>query len=388
MKIIHTNLYTRIATVFVFGVVFLSASIVSASDSQSVPLSISWVSTDKMQFNPERKEKIALRYKVSKPADVVINIIDAYNNVVKTDKRSITKVENQQFVWDGMNDKGQRVPPEAYYYTITATSASGKESVTYDLRDKTGGETIYPQNVSMDPKGRVKYSLSKPSRVRIIISSEGKYWPVRTLLDWAPKANGNQEDVWDGWDADHIINPLTTSTKFSPILYAFALPNNTIIVKGTPLSRKEMVKRESMLLRASNKKPEPIPERVESIRKKHFHATHPRERCYNPKIEARLTDEFQKTKKGLPKIDKTTAISLSISDKQEPGHARPLSRVSVFVYVDGLLTERLLVGYDPYQWIIDPSQFTPGEHIITGLFTWRGDHFGLVHKKVWIEPSK
>ncbi len=370
------------------GMLLTLATKVSAAQRS---LSLTRVAVDRNSFEPSKGEAVVLRYRISQPATVTITFIGPDGHRVRRVQKKISRAGEQRFRWDGKDDQGKQVPAEAYLYTLTAKSDSG-EDITYDLSLQTGGEQIYPQKLALDPKtGAIHYRLTKSVRVRLIVSGETHYWPVRTLLNWSPRANGVQTETWDGWDANRIVHALKQE-KMIPVLYAFALPRNTVIVKGkaadtaSPLSGKGASGK-------VNSTPVPLVDarmlpRTKGTAPIHFHAAHPWVRCYNPNIEARLPGGLAKNKKGLPLIQRATPLSLDIAKQQPPGRLRPIERVSVFIYVDGKMVERLLSGYTPYQWIIDPAELTPGEHVITGLFTWRDDHFGIVHKKVWVERSQ
>ena len=164
-------------------------------------------------------------------------------------------------------------------------------------------------------------------------------------------------------------------SNVEPIFYAFALPENVVLVQGEH--------------ERSRQAPNATPHRLSSSseREVHHHARHPRARCYDPHIVARLPNDIEKTTEALPIISEPTPLTLDIAPEQPAGKATPIPRVSVFLYVDGILVERYLVGYVPYQWVLDPSRMVPGEHLLTALVSWRDDHFGIAHVKVHVERT-
>ena len=91
------------------------------------------------------------------------------------------------------------------------------------------------------------------------------------------------------------------------------------------------------------------------------------------------------TEAGLPRISIPTVLRFDIAPEQGPGRLAPIPRVSIATYVDGAKVEDLLAGYAPHQWTMDPSKYAAGEHLITCAFSWKSDHFGFVHAKVWVE---
>ena len=328
-------------------------------------LALSWVSTDQASFWPEKGESVELRYQVSQPSVVTVRFLDPGDRVVRTLRQEVAAPGAQKVAWDGRDDGGQLVPPEAYVYVITARGSSGGE-VTYDLRGRTGGETVWPLETALDaPSLATRYTLPQASRVRLIMSRQDTTWPIRNLLDWAPREAGRQEEAWDGWDAGRVLDARKTP-QIVPILYAFSLAKNVVIVRGAGSDR-------SLRTGEAVTAP-PWP----TDRKPHLHALHPRGRCYDPKISLTLPEA------GAP-ISKPTPLRLGVEDEQVGGHDRPIPRVSVFIYVDGVLMERYLVGYSPFQWQLDPKRLGPGDHVVTGLMAWRDDHFGIAHVKVRVE---
>lgn len=365
-------------SLLLFPLLLATTTIVTAEE---VPLAVSWVSTDKHSFNPSKKEKVTLRYRLSKPATVTAQFIDPYGQVVFELKETKDKKGDYQIPWDGKDPKDNLLNPEAYTYVIHAKDPKSGEEVTYDLRDHTGGEVVYPQNVKINKTGTVSYRLQKHSRVRLIITAAPSDLPIITLFDWNPILAGKGEVKWDGWDRDKVMNPLKDGKELNAVMYAFALPQNTVIVHGENKTKRQTVSI-AKVVRANISD---IPHRFKTKRNVHMHATHPRERCYNPIIRASLLSNPKTSKEGIPEVTGNTTVRFDISDLQNHHNVPPLSRNSVFIFVDGELKERLLSGYEPYQWVFDADQLSPGIHTITGIFTWREDHFGIVHKKVFID---
>jgi hypothetical protein len=343
-------------------------------------LAVSWVSADRPEFDVERGEEVVIRFRLSTPAAVSVQFVDPYGNAVRTLRQEAREAGEQQITWDGTDDLGNRVAPEAYAYTITASaSVEGTLSeVTYDLRDRAGGEPVWPQATALDPKtGRITYTIPRASRVRIILSRQDTGWPVRTLLDWAPRGAGKHEESWDGWDRDREVEAVGMPNLI-PIVYAFALPENVVRVKD---------KGQGAAVRALRANLRPTSYRLTpgSDRSLHHHSLHPRARCYDPIIEARFLENIRRTAAGIPRISRSTPLRLDIASQQPAGALPPIPRVSAFIFVDGILVERYLVGYIPYQWILEPARLRAGEHLITAVLAWRDDHFGIAHVRVNVE---
>ena len=61
-----------------------------------------------------------------KAAKVTIEVRDQKNNVVYTEKRT-NQSGRKEFIWDGNNAQGERMPPGAYTMVVKATDADGKK---------------------------------------------------------------------------------------------------------------------------------------------------------------------------------------------------------------------------------------------------------------------
>jgi len=356
-----------------------------APASVSSGLSVRWVSTDKSAFDPGAGEQVTLHFQVSSPANVSVRLLDPDDAVVRT-LRFSTEGGDQKVAWDGRDEAGAVVPAEAYVYVITAEEALDKAaakpagkarkpaSVTYDLRGQTGGDTVWPGERHVDPaSGSAVYNLPQAARVRLILSREDTTWPVRTLLDWVPRLAGLHSEPWDGWAAGHAVKALGTP-KLAPIVYAYSLPRNSVIVRGGsgpgPVSRPR-----------AGREVVPPPAPSTSNRTLHLHSLHPRRRCFDPALTLSSPDAAAAA--GAPvAIAGPTLMRVAVAPDQGPDRATPIPRVSVFLFLDGVLRERYLVGYAPFQWLLDPAELGPGEHVVTALFSWRDDHFGVAHARV------
>ena len=265
--------------------VFLASSVPLLA--AGADLSLSWVSPDRSAFDPQKGEKLSLRFRISAPARVKVQFIDAFDDVVRTLAQEEKDPGDKHVVWDGRDDQGNLVPAEAYFYTLSATplSADSATPVVYDLRERSGGEPVYPAEAKLDPaSGKLSYVLPQSSRVRVIISQEAHLWPIVTLLDWAPRTAGRHEEAWDGWDQNHLVNA-REMPGLLPIFYAFSLPENVVFVEGvaSPRRRADLAKPIGYLLSRSSEK------------ELHFHALHPRARCYDPLITVSFPEGAKRT---------------------------------------------------------------------------------------------
>jgi hypothetical protein len=331
-------------------------------------LSISWVSTDRSVFEPEKGEVLTLRFRISSPSEVTVRFIDPFERAIRTIERELTEAGEHAVVWDGRDDGEKLVPSEAYVYTLSAGTFgvdASAEPIVYDLRRRTGGEPVPLVHADFDAEARrLKYTLTRSSRVRLILARGD--WPLKTLLDWGARPAGQHEAVWDKADE---VGPRPTEVVF----HAFALADNTVLVKGASVSASAT--REG----APPTRPRPW---VESERKLQVHAGHARALCYNAPVRLRLPEEVAGDPGGLPVIGKEMPLTVETAGED----VEPSSGGRVFLFRNGELLEEKETEL-PYQWRLKPSALGSGEHVLTVAYGWPDDHFGFAHLKVWVEES-
>ena len=67
---------------------------------------------------------------MSEPARVVLNVYDGRGLLVSNvESQGVLAQGRHSFSWDGKDEAGRAVPPEAYHYTLTAEVAD-TESIT------------------------------------------------------------------------------------------------------------------------------------------------------------------------------------------------------------------------------------------------------------------
>jgi hypothetical protein len=361
------------------AVPLLIVALSGCSRSDSVPLSISWVSTDRASFEPEKGESVTIRYRLSRQAEVTVRIVDPFGSLVRTLSRGKDASGDQSFHWDGRDDTGSLVSPEAYFYTISARATKWfgpTDEVSYDLRDQQNGFAVPLRAIEWRPDSeRLSYMLPRPSRVRVVLGRRDTGWPLGILVDWEPRAAGRQTESLSNWEVDGMVEARGFA-GISPVLQAFSLPDNVIIVKG----------KESPTVATYRVEGTRVPHRLartDSEPPIHQHALHPRERCYSPHIE--LSFPEAETVERVVHLKEPTPLRIDISPDQPRRRLAPIPRPAVFVFVDEVLVERNLDGYVPYQWVLEPTRLGPGEHWVSVFLSWQDDHFAVRHVRVNVE---
>jgi hypothetical protein len=381
--------FKKATTVLIFGFIFSFIAYpfsVSYGFKKGIrtkqSLRILNVSADKVVFNPAAGETVTIRFKLTQPARISCNICDGRDILIRNlvDGKSYPAGDGNA-VWDGRDDSGSVVPPEAYVYILSAIS--GNASVISDLTDAIAGEIVRPKQVKLDTaSGLVTYVLLKPARVRIRLGIKAGGPLLRTLVDWQPRPAGLQREIWDGFDTGQMMN-FKNNPEVEVAVEAFALSSNTIIVKGTPEtgSARFVQTMGGALTRRIKKAP------LRAI-KRSPHAAHPIEANREPRIELIFPSGGMQvsSQDTAIVIDRPTPIKLQIAPG-EPG-IQATEPVEIAYYLDFKFFEEVYVDSLPATWTFDPARVAEGEHILTGAFYDRQGHVGTTMVKIVVKHQK
>lgn len=347
----------------------------SASGGQAKSsLVIAQVRADRMAFDPAKQESVTLRFNLNEPADVTLSVYDGRDHQVYRQEAKHFDAGDQSVRWNGMDEQGHPVPPEAYAYTLTAKNSHGE--TLYDLTDLTGGDLVTAKDVRWDAAtGVVHYTLDSASRVNLRLGlQDGPY--LRTLIDWVPRSAGAHEEHWDGKDASGVLS-LGANPAVTPVVKAYALPENALFV-GTPSDRLQFVAERTVpVLRERNAPTQP---------KKMFdNAQQPLETRGDLIAILGLDGKFQQDKDGRWIVSAQVPFTANVP---EADRQRVLQRrFEAVFYVDGVFAHENELGYLPLTWTWDASQVNPGEHFVTLNIRGYEGNFGASTLKVIVEPK-
>jgi flagellar basal-body rod modification protein FlgD len=65
-------------------------------------------------------------YQLSRAGRVTIDVFDSNGNLVKTLEEGMKDTTKQKFIWDGLNQSGQRVPDGTYSFKVKALDTQGE----------------------------------------------------------------------------------------------------------------------------------------------------------------------------------------------------------------------------------------------------------------------
>ncbi|WP_250463076.1 FlgD immunoglobulin-like domain containing protein [Microbulbifer litoralis] len=342
-------------------------------------LEITQVRLDKKGFNPADREKASIHFNIDKPAQVVLHIYDGRERLVNRINGGQLPSGDHKLAWNGRDSKGKVVPPEAYSYTLTATSerkdGEGEEKVTHDLTDLTGGEALAVKDVRWDKEqGVVRYHLDKPARVSIRLGLKEGGPLLRTLVDWVPRDGGAQAEPWGGWDSSHALN-IGKHPKLNLAVTAYSLSDNTLLVgpKPTKIAFADLPA-DKIRKKTALQKP---------TKRMYYHADQPLESRGDFETYLTLGTKAKKDKEGRWIVSGKVPIRLDVAEKDRE---RLLARrFEPVFFVDGTFAFENEVGFLPMTWQWDSSTVNEGEHYVTVNVRGYEGNFGTATMRLWVE---
>ena len=328
-------------------------------------------------FDPNRGASVDFLFSITEPASVVLRIFDGRDWLVrKIEPEGELPVGAHELQWDGRDEAGEFVPPEAYHYTLQALAKNGAR-VRYDMTDRTGNRRLRVTEVSWIPEdGVVRYLVPDDARVtvRIGIAKGGPL--LLALRDWVPRRAGWHDETWDGFDASRTLN-VAGLPDLDVTVYAASLPDNTIFVLPRPIA--------SSLVDAST-----WPREVrESGRQRRKRARIPvvgkLALQQQAVLQLSLPLDLPQTPEGLPIVSGVVPVRLDVAPEDK---ARvETERFETTFFLDWKYQFENETGFLPATWLWDTNEVSRGEHILTGNFLGYGAKHGSATVRVFVEPE-
>lgn len=321
---------------------------------------------------------VKIRFSLSAPAQVSVNIYDGRDLLIRRiQPDAILSAGDQQLTWDLRDQVHRPVPPEAYRWTITATTPAG-ERVDYDLTDLSAAKRDLPVfDIKWNPETQaIGYRIQRPGRINIRIGLANNGPLLITVLDWVVRDAGSHQIPWNGKDQSGVLD-LREHPQLKIAVDAYALSDNSIIV-GPPADHVSLV--------------EDLPwgeqRRVanDTLRKRmHFHRQQPLESRGDYQITLTLPDDLPKDADGLPILTGIVPVRLNID---EADRARALARrFEPVFFVDGSFAFENEVGFLPMTWRWNTAGTNPGIHFLTANLRGYEGNFGIATLKVRVQRA-
>lgn len=340
-------------------------------EQPSTPLAITRVGVKPKTLDLDTGELAQIRYEMSEASAVMIHLVDEEGRVARELIVGPQSAGFHEAMWDGRDQNGRPVASGVYRYLILARNASGAE-VTYDPSRETGGEELTPREFSYDRGSRMlRWVMPRAGFARLRVGLEG-FPHLRTLLDWEPLEAGRQELSWDGLDASGFIQ-LKDHPNLSVKLAAYAMPDNTIIVRNSPHSLPDHP------LAALTTYP-PLARSNAS----YLHARHHREQCHEVRLRVEFPEATQRDGEGRPVL--SGAVPVRVTIHEDDAIALVNSRFELALFEDLTILFEEEEATTPFTFVWDTSRLPAGQHLLTVNVLGYDDHFGVTTQPVMIEP--
>ena len=195
----------------------------------NAPFKISKVAINRKSFNPSKGEEVTISWHISR-SSALVQMFDRDMCLVR--ELMPADIGNPGIIhvtWDGRDMEGNIVPDEAYFFTIEANEYRGGLT-HYDPITFSGGENFdFPVEFD-NTKKMITYNLPKDSRT--LIRAGITHGPLlKTMVNWAPRPAGVNQDSWDGKDSSGTIYA-SDQKGFTMMSDAVTLPENSILTVG------------------------------------------------------------------------------------------------------------------------------------------------------------
>jgi hypothetical protein len=328
--------------------------------AQAQDLRIQNVSADRISFRPGTDDPVAIRFRLSSKASVTLRVYDSRDLLIRSIRsEGPLDAGDRRLSWDGRSEGGERVPPEAYFYTLTARSPSGQKAV-YDVTDLTGGEDAGIPDITYDSEaGSVRYVLPGPSRVGLRVGMAEGGALLATIVNWEPRGDLANTEAWGGI---HGIpaNALAFHGQY------FRLPANAIIVPPAPGSTFER----EFVQGATEKR-----DRNKQERFMYRHSQHRRDECFDFPISVDFMGPVQEGRDRIPVVGENVTLRIDV-----PPEDRIIvegQRFEIVLYLDGVFITELEQGFIPYRWPLDSITMPAADHVLTVNLRGYEGHFGF-----------
>jgi hypothetical protein len=355
----HRIASTIVLLTWMFGSTALSADSLTISDVQ--------LST--RDWSLDASDQVTVSFRLSRAASVELQWFDVRDWLVRTVKSSKELPSGASTLsWDGRDEAGAAVPPEAYHYVLTARTRDGAMQV-YDLTDSTGGEDFEIPGARIDAAGkRILYSLRNVARVNFRIGIREGGPLLRTLGDWHAMPPGEHSLAWDGKDASSTMD-LLASRGLTLWAMAFTLPDNAILVRSPSASNSS---------RIDITWPKVVRARATSRPKRMFAHS---QQAYEDR------GDFEVTLRSRDAGFAGSRVPMEILVAPEIAQRLSRERFEIVYFIDGLFVGENEIGFLPATWAVDRSKLSPGEHYLTVNLRGYEGSFGFGTVKIVIPAA-
>jgi hypothetical protein len=331
-------------------------------DAQGV--SLAGVQGEPLVVGPENS--FTVRFTLDEPAFVELRIYDAGDALIRTvASQGLMPAGDNSLSWRIDDERGERVPEDAYAYTLAARTERGAAAV-FDPTDDNLAEPVSVDGVRWNPEtGRVTYVLGRPARVKLRVGLDDNGPLLAAIVNMAARPAGVQEESWDGLDATGSF-PLGRHPKLAVGVTTYALPRNSIIVGRAAQAATTTGSPQRRSLRQVSARASLHP----SLRRDY-------------RAVLRISDS-----RSIPSVAAGSVVPVVIDVPPEMRQLVLSQRFEPVFFVDGVFVFENEVGFLPLQWTWKPTEADVGERTVTVNLRGYDGAFGIVSVKVRVTTGR
>lgn len=321
-------------------------------------------------------ESASISFHLNKTASVNVKIFDARDILIWQQSANGLPAGDHLVQWSGVNQDGQPVEPEAYFYVLEAMDGSGEKAV-YDLTDVTGGESVRVDTATYDAKKKmVKFTAPGLGRY-FIRAGVSQSFAVNTLINNEVLPEGNHELRWDGFDASHTFS-VAEHPKLLIGGFGYRLSDNAIVVRGkNSLNALNAHKKRWAVIANDSERREKTKIGRANVDPNFYRGV---DRNRDVVLKLALPSDIQRTSAGIPIIQGATAVRVELA--ADDAEVMEAQRGEMVFFWDSQLIYDNEVSYYPYTFNWKPPILDGQTHLLTAFVAGFGGNVALATIKV------
>jgi hypothetical protein len=313
------------------------------------------VAFEPVAFDPAQGEQTILRVPSEGAEQLILRLFGPdWRQVRELSIEDIDPSAPARIAWDGRDDEGGLVPPEAYFPVIELTGSAGEVRTLDPTRAPLPGQ-VRVEALRFDrEQGLLTYRLAEPARVTLLAGITDGGPLLRTLLTDVPRPAGERQEPWNGMDRLGVVD-VAAQPGFRLFADAVALWRPSVIVTGGS-DEDYFAYRRRVASRLVKEPPD-----INKVGGTPAALPKPRDITPEPRFELAVAGAADAG--GLPVVSGRVPLKVSLDESVRiPIIER---RFEIVLFVDQRFVTEVEDGRSPATLVWDSTQATDGEHLLT-----------------------
>ncbi len=320
---------------------------------------VTLVRLSSQQLGSGGADRVTYTVRAEQPGTVALELLTGDGDLVRRITLSNAPAGEHELAWDGTDQRGQRVPDEAYCARAVLESTAGR--AVDDPCSRTGGELLSTLQASQAPSGDIAYQLEHPARVLVRVGVKNGAM-LRSLSVWQPRPAGRNLQRWNGFDESGLVD--LRNDRLALLVVAFRLPDFTVITTGNA----GLDYREWRLAQGWAERPDPAPSasaqplvrQGQRIARQHYMA---RYKDREPRISVAIASSDGKPVDPEAPLPDIVRVVVDLHPDDRWLLQEQLYEVAFFINGEFVAEEEN--GYVPIAWVWNTASLKPGRQLLT-----------------------